>query len=50
MTSNDMHDALNELAAAINRLRPDWRDAQDFYSLRSGAEAQRNQEPVAPST
>jgi hypothetical protein len=34
-STSDMHAALTELAAEINRLRPDWRNAQDFYELRS---------------
>jgi hypothetical protein len=28
-------DALLELAAMVRRLRPDWRDAERFYELRS---------------
>jgi hypothetical protein len=28
-------DALLELAAMLRRLRPDWRDAERFYELRS---------------
>ena len=30
-----MHQALTELASAINRLRPDWKSGEEFYSLRS---------------
>jgi hypothetical protein len=30
-----MHAALTELASAINRLRPDWRNSEEFYELRS---------------
>ena len=31
----DMHAALTELAAEVNRLRPDWRNGEEFYELRS---------------
>jgi hypothetical protein len=35
----DMHTALSRLAQEVNRLRPDWRNAEEFYELRSAIAA-----------
>ena len=35
MAPADMYDALMQIFDDIGRLRPDWRDSEEFYALRS---------------